>query len=274
MSFLVWGPHTAFADFIQVKHGDESNGEIIKSGKIMTVTDEEVVFKDSWGDVQTYPRTDVTYLEESKEAVLRPKKKQETEDKEKAPDAQAAKAGHAPESVYGKTKTLYDKFASGRKPAAAYDESTFVGKINSLSDRILRMVSEYIYMDTEGSSDSVNQITTRLMESKGSNHTNMGLGVSGMVIVFLGLVMLILFSLQLLYTAFQESFLWGFIFLSNLLAGAAPLFGGFAGLLLIIPHLLTIYFVITRWGLTRKPVVKQIFCLNLVLIGGLMLCAA
>ncbi len=92
-----------------------------------------------------------------------------------------------------------------------------------------------------------------------------------MGVILVGALGAVLFGWQLVFAAFDEGIFWGFSFIASVLAQFAPLIGGDLGLVLFIPTIFSAYFILTRWDAARNSVVNQLFGVDIVLAGFLMI---
>lgn len=73
----------------------------------------------------------------------------------------------------------------------------------------------------------------------------------GMILLFIGMAIAFIYSIKLIILAFQESILWGLLYL----------FLPFASL----------YFIITRWTKCRGPLLKSLLCIPFILLGVMLM---
>ena len=73
----------------------------------------------------------------------------------------------------------------------------------------------------------------------------------GMILLFIGMIIAFIYGVKLIIIAFQESILWGLLYL----------FLPFANL----------YFIITRWATCRGPVLKALLSIPFIIIGVLLM---
>ena len=97
---------------------------------------------------------------------------------------------------------------------------------------------------------------------------NMALGAAGMALILIGLLGAVYFGILLMLKMFEEGIRWGLVYFSSGAMQFAGIFGGIAGLLMVaVPLGLNLYFVVTRWEIARRPVIGQIYCLDIVIFG-------
>lgn len=237
------------ADMIEVK------GRGVISGKIVREDKNGVTFTDGWGNTETYPHDQVTYVERTKEPIAKKiKKKVAAKDGEKG---EGSKPGgislpfNLPQiegaedwaTILNRGFTLWSNFWSG-DVEQSYEEA-----VNEIVDRV----------------KNVRKIAT------GTGPYSQAVCFAGMGVILVGLIGLVLFTWQLVFSAFEEGMFWGFMLIGSGMANFAPLVGGDAGLVLLIPQLFVLYFILTRWDTARDSVINQILSADVMLAGYLVM---
>lgn len=72
----------------------------------------------------------------------------------------------------------------------------------------------------------------------------------GLILVIIAMIIAFIYSIKLIIIAFQESILWGLLYL----------FLPFANL----------YFIITRWGECRDPFLKSLLAIPFIIVGAIL----
>lgn len=72
----------------------------------------------------------------------------------------------------------------------------------------------------------------------------------GLILVIIAMIIVFIYSIKLIIIAFQESILWGLLYL----------FLPFANL----------YFIVTRWGQCKNPFLKTLLAIPFLVIGAVL----
>ena len=72
----------------------------------------------------------------------------------------------------------------------------------------------------------------------------------GLILVIIAMIIVFIYSIKLIIIAFQESILWGLLYL----------FLPFANL----------YFIVTRWGQFKNPFLKTLLAIPFLVIGAVL----
>lgn len=239
-------PAPAHADWIDVK------GKGVMNGRILEETPESVRFRDNYGETHDVPRADVLLMEKTKESGASGGPFVPKRDKASAPDARATERDERPLAEGG---SLEHAILSAVGRAAGYASRSLYGREDAVQ------AGEWA---SEG---------RRRVENY--DRGNIALGAVGMLFILVGLLGSAGFSLLLMRRMFEEGIRWGLVYLSSMAIQFGEYFGGVGGLLLVVvPVSLNLYFVVRYWDVARKPVVGQLWSLNVALLGFLLLVQA
>lgn len=147
----------------------------------------------------------------------------------------------------------------------------WLSKVNAAADRVSRTALEAVSGDGEtarsGFKIAMDQTIKRVQNQSGASDA---FALAGMVLMLLGALAAVGFGFQLIYTAFGDGFGWGAAFLGRGFFIVSPLLGWEMMVVTLILDLLCLYFILTRWNEVRGPVVNQIFSVDFVLGGYLL----
>ena len=129
---------------------------------------------------------------------------------------------------------------------------------------------DFFLIDSESVFDSLKELFQSAMHLITHFHFSVG-SVVGEALAILGFAGLILYSLQVLYHAFEERVIWGVLLLTNIIYVLAPTLGGIWTQLTLMPTILNILFIFSCWRAARQAIVMQIFSLNLFIVGILVI---
>ncbi len=151
-------------------------------------------------------------------------------------------------------------------------DSNIVGKFNAavavLSEKALGFLAE----DPEVIKQAVKAVIEEVVVERRIYSTqNFVFGGIGMALMFFGALAAAYFAFKLLFVFFEGGVGWGGIFLFNFAGYVPPFFNELMTPILLVLHLLTLYFMATRWSSVRKPFVCHLFCLDVVLLGYFVL---
>jgi len=245
------------ADMIDVKGKGAMNGSILKEDK------DTVTFKDSHGHVETYLRSDIAYTVKENAAKPLSVAMRDILGKPKPTPSKPVKAS------VELPKSLGDRLP--RNLPSWGPDSEWVGLIKSVMDKVSQALLDFLTGDAQKTTATVQNAIRDMVGIKNYTSKNYAVGFTGMILMGVGAIAVFSFGLQLVFAAFEQSFGWGLAFLGNGLAVAAPMLGGAAGLVLLIPQFMSFCFVLFYWEAARKPVVCQLFSANVVILGYLIL---
>ncbi len=248
----------ASADVIEVK------GRGMLTGKINHENKDGVTFTDSWGVTKTYPHDQVTYLERTPESIAkRAKELKKSKSKDKDGKSEDKKGGG---SIFSSLPFGLDQFGLDQNWATTLQKGLTLWS-NFWSGDVEKSPEE-VFREAMERAKNIKKTVTN------NDKTQQIICFSGMGIILIGLLGLTLFSWQLIFAAFEDGLMWGFMMLGAGLANFAPMVGGDAGLVLLIPQLFVFYFIVTRWDVSRSSVVNQIVFMNVIIIGYMIMRSA
>jgi hypothetical protein len=235
------GAAPARADMIEVK------GRGVFSGRVLSDEGGKVVFKNSWGETMTLDKNDVIFMQQGGSAP-----------------AQGGKTGPSlPRVPAFSLESIIAPFRGGNTIEALHKSAKeFFGS-----------ALDYLTGDAEGVTDILKGAGKHVMATSSKKFTaqNYGSGAGGIALIGIGLISTAAFSFMLIFNAFEQGFLWGVAFLADGLVFLSPVFGGTLGLVLVLPYFLSVYFVVRYWEDARVAVVGQLFSLNIVTLGYIIM---
>ena len=259
-ALLIVASSFSYADMVEVK------GKGFISGVIVSENDDEIVFKNSYGQVQHFSRSEVTHIEKEKPHLV------------KGFSMASAKGSlSSVKKTVSDIKIGFSHSASASSAGSAGSFDRWLGSNVGFADQVVLWVNQtsqsaldFLFRGRD-TGELTRNIQARATGFKDYKSQNLVVGGIGMAMMFFGALALVVFGFRLISEAFEQHFLWGVAFLAIPLSYAAPLIGGSIGLFAMGPYFASLCFIVIHWRVARPVFVAQLFCSNVILFGFFIL---